>query len=162
MVYVIATVYTIVGIMTMVDDPLTHFLWIAISLFLAFYLIHIMPDYPTAVGFGFTLAAAIPLWDETYLTVNQRTENTLWLGFSVVVGAAVTVAVEYVFRRVHPMTELTTGPREQAAGRRRCPAANCRRSSPRRQLEKADRPVFGARVPPGCEDSCCAPVIRSS
>ena len=55
-VYVVATLYTVVGIMTMVDDPLTHFLWIAISLFLAFYLIHIMPDYGTAVGFGFTLA----------------------------------------------------------------------------------------------------------
>ena len=106
-VYVVATLYTVVGIMTMVDDPLTHFLWIAISLFLAFYLIHIMPDYGTAVGFGFTLAGAIPLWDETFLTVNQRTENTLWLGFSVLVGTAVTVAVEYIFRRVHPMTELT-------------------------------------------------------
>ncbi len=106
-VYVVATLYTFVGIMTMVDDPLTHFLWIAISLFLAFYLIHIMPDYGTAVGFGFTLAGAIPLWDETFLTVNQRTENTLWLGFSVLVGTAVTVAVEYIFRRVHPMTELT-------------------------------------------------------
>ena len=106
-VYGIATVYTIVGIMTMVDDPLTHFLWIAISLFLAFYLIRIIPDYFTAVAFGFTLAGAIPLWDETLLTVNQRTENTLWFGFSVVVGAAVTVAVEYVFRRVHPITDLT-------------------------------------------------------
>ena len=28
-VYVVATVYTIVGVVTMVDDPLTHFLWIA-------------------------------------------------------------------------------------------------------------------------------------
>ena len=108
-IYVISTVYTVVGVMTMVGSPITHFLWIAISLFLAFYLIHIMPDYPTAVNFGFTLAAVIPLWDETYLTVNQRTENTLWAGFSVVVGAAVTVAVEYIFRRVHPTTELTQG-----------------------------------------------------
>lgn len=106
-VYAIAAVYTIVGIMTMVDDPLTHLLWIVTSLFLAFYLIRILPDYFTAVGFGFMLAAAIPLWDETLLTVNQRTENTLWVGFSVVVGAAVTVAVEYVFRRVHPITDLT-------------------------------------------------------
>ena len=106
-VYVIATCYTLVGVVTMVDDPLTHFLWIALSLFLSFYVIHIMPDYFTAVGFGFTLAGAIPLWNENWLTVNQRTENTLWLGFSVVVGAAVTVAVEYVFRRVHPVTELT-------------------------------------------------------
>ena len=106
-VYAVATLYTIVGVVTMVDDPLTHFLWIATSLFLAFYLIRIIPDYFTAVGFGFTLAAAIPLWDETLLTVNQRTENTLWVGFSVVLGSAVTVAVEYVFRRVHPITDLT-------------------------------------------------------
>jgi multidrug resistance protein MdtO len=105
-VYGIATVYTIIGIMTLVDDPLTHFLWITGSLFLAFYVIRIVPDYFTAVGFGFTLAAMIPLWDETYLTVQQRTENTLWVGFVVVVGAAVTVAVEYIFRRVHPVTDL--------------------------------------------------------
>src|SRR5271166_2767052 len=41
LVYAIATLYAIVGIMTMVDDPLTHFLWIASSLFVAFYLIRI-------------------------------------------------------------------------------------------------------------------------
>ncbi len=104
--YVFASIYTVLGVMTMIDDPLTHFLWITISLFLAFYLIRIVPDYITAVGFGFTLAGAIPLWDETFLTVNQRTENTLWLGFSVILGTVVTVAVEYVFRRVHPATDL--------------------------------------------------------
>jgi multidrug resistance protein MdtO len=106
-VYALATIYTVVGLIMLVGDPLTHFLWIALSLFIAFYLIRIVPDYFTAVGFGFTLAGAIPLWDETLLTVNQRTENTLWLGFSVVVGAAVTVVVEYLFRRVHPITDLT-------------------------------------------------------
>ncbi len=103
----VATLYAIAGIMMMVDDPLTHFLWIATSLFLVFYLIRIIPDYLAAVIFGAVLAAAIPLWDETLLTVNARTEDTLWLGFLVVVGAAVAVAVEYVFRRVHPITDLT-------------------------------------------------------
>ncbi len=107
--YVIASIYTVLGVMTLIDDPLTHFLWITISLFMAFYLIRIVPDYITAVGFGFTLAGAIPLWDETFLTVNQRTENTLWLGFSVVLGTVVTVAVEYIFRRVHPATDLNIG-----------------------------------------------------
>jgi multidrug resistance protein MdtO len=106
-VYAVATLYTLAGIIMMVGDPLTHFLWIMTSLLLAFYLIRIIPDYPTAVGFGFMLAGAIPLWDETLLTVNTRTENTLWLGFVVVIAAAVTVAVEYVFRRVHPITDLT-------------------------------------------------------
>jgi multidrug resistance protein MdtO len=107
--YTIATLYTVIGVMTLIADPLTHFLWITISLFLAFYLIRIVPDYMTAVGFGFTLAGAIPLWDETFLTVNQRTENTLWLGFSVILGTVVTVAVEYVFHRVQPVTDLNIG-----------------------------------------------------
>ena len=104
--YVIATLYTILGVMTTIGDPLTHFLWITTSIFLTFYLIHILPDYTTAVGFGFLLAGAIPLWDETQLAVHARTENTLWIFFSVVVGCAVTVPVEYVFRGVHPITDL--------------------------------------------------------
>ena len=108
-VYFLATVYTIIGVMTMIDDPLTHFLWIVVSLFLAFYVIRIVSDYFTAIGFGFTLAGAIPLWDQTGLTVNTRTENTLWIGFSVVIGSAVTVAVEYVFRRFHPSHHLSLG-----------------------------------------------------
>jgi multidrug resistance protein MdtO len=105
----IATSYTVLTIMMMVDDPLTHFLWIAAGLFLVFYLIRIVSDYSLALGFGFTLAVAIPIWDQAYLTINQRTENTLWLGYSVIVGTAVTVAVEYVFRRVHPVTDVTHG-----------------------------------------------------
>lgn len=104
---VIATVYTIIGVMTMVGDPLTHFLWIAASFFLAFYLLRIVPDYLASVMFGAMLAGPIPLWDEGALTVGQRTENTLWLGFSVVIGSVVTVVVEYLFHRVHPIADLT-------------------------------------------------------
>lgn len=104
--YLVATVYTLVGVIAMTGDPLTHFLWITISLFLAFYLIRILPDYPTAVGFGFTLAGAIPLWDQTYLTVEKRTEGTLWLAGVVWIGLVITVVVEFVFRRVHPASDV--------------------------------------------------------
>lgn len=107
--YLVATIYTVVGVMTMVGSPLTHFLWITISLFLAFYLIRILPDYPTAVGFGFTLAGVIPLWDQTYLTVEQRTQDTLWLAGVVWIGLVITVIVEFVFRRVHPVADVTQG-----------------------------------------------------
>jgi multidrug resistance protein MdtO len=105
----IASMYTILTVAMFVADPLTHFLWIAATLFLVFYVIHIMPDYPLALGFGFTLAVAIPIWDQAYLSLNDRVENTLWLGFTVIIGSAVTVVVEYVFRRVHPITDLTQG-----------------------------------------------------
>ena len=104
-----AALYTIVGVMTMVGDPLTHFLWIGASFFLTFYVIHIVPDYPAAAMFGALLAVPIPIWDDAALTVSERTESTLWLSFSVVVGAAVTVAVEYVSHRMHPAADLTLG-----------------------------------------------------
>jgi multidrug resistance protein MdtO len=107
--FAFAGAYTLAGIALLVDDPLTHFLWIVLSLFVAFYLIGIIPDYGTAVGFGFLLAGAIPLWDEAFLNVNDRVENTLWLAFTTVLGAGVAIIVEYVFRRVHPATDLAEG-----------------------------------------------------
>ncbi|MBV9499180.1 MAG: hypothetical protein JO138_07385, partial [Acidobacteriaceae bacterium] len=107
--FTLSTVFAVVGIMTMIDDPITHFLWILGSLFLAYYLIRVIPDYGTGVMFGFMIAGAIPLWDETSLSVNAKLENTLWSTFSVLLGAAVTIAVEFVFRRFHPTTALTEG-----------------------------------------------------
>ena len=104
-----AAAYTLLTIAMLVANPLTHFLWVAVALFLVFYVIHIMPDYGLALGFGFTLAVAIPIWDQFTVTVNDRVENTLWLAFTVIIGSAVTVVVEYVFRRVHPITDLTHG-----------------------------------------------------
>ncbi len=105
----IAEAYIILTIMMTVASPLTHFLWIAAALFLVFYLIHVIPDYPLALAFGFTLAVSITIWDQFSVPLNDRVENTLWLGYTVIIGSAVTVVVEYVFRRVHPMTDLVHG-----------------------------------------------------
>ena len=108
-VFSIATAYALAGIRGLVDDPLTHYLWIVGSLFIAFYLIRIMPDYGTAVGFGFLIAGVIPLWDNAAISVNDRVTGSLWAGFSTCMGTVVTIAVEYVFRRFHPATDLTEG-----------------------------------------------------
>src|SRR5262249_31926637 len=90
----LAALYTIARVMLLLDDPLTHFLWIAISAFLAFYLIRVLSNYGLAVGFGVLVGATVPLWDESHLTVNARTEDTLWMFYSLIIGAAVTAAVE--------------------------------------------------------------------
>ena len=107
--FLLATVYTLIGAAMFVDEPLTHFLGVGVSLFVSFFLISITNDYGTAVAFGFTIAGAIPLWDRTTLNANDRVEGTLWLAGVVAMGVVVTVAVEYVFRRVHPTTDLTEG-----------------------------------------------------
>ena len=106
---IVGMAYTLVGVIMLVGSPITHFIWITTSLFVAFYLIRVFTDYFSAVAFGFVLAGAIPLWDQTNLTIEQRTEDTLWLGGAVIIGCAITVLVEYVFRRVHPVTDITLG-----------------------------------------------------
>jgi multidrug resistance protein MdtO len=105
----VSALYAIGGVMLLVDEPLTHFLWVATSAFLAFYLIRVLSNYGLAIGFGAILGAAVPLWDDTQLTVNARTENTLWVFYSLIIGAAVTAAVEYLFHRVHPIDDLRLG-----------------------------------------------------
>jgi len=106
---VLTALYSIGGVMLLLDDPLTHFLWIAMSAFLAFYLIRVLSNYSLAIGFGGIVGATVPLWDDARLTLNARTENTLWVVYSLIIGAAVTTAVEYLFHRMHPIDDLRLG-----------------------------------------------------
>jgi multidrug resistance protein MdtO len=107
--FCLATVYTLIGAAMLVDDPLTHFLGVGISLFASFFLISIMTDYGTAVAFGFTIAGAVPLWDRDMINVNDRVSGTLWLAGVVAIGIVVSIVVEYVFRTLHPTSDLTEG-----------------------------------------------------
>jgi multidrug resistance protein MdtO len=101
------TVYMILGVVMLIDDPITHFLFTTASVFLAFYLLRAIPDYFTAIFFGAALGGMIPVWDMTQLTVESRTEATLWVLASIGLGLAVTGFVEYVFHRMRPITVLT-------------------------------------------------------
>jgi multidrug resistance protein MdtO len=107
--FLTATIFAAVTVTMMLDEPLTHYLWVFMCLLVSFYLIRVMADYGTAVAFGFMIAGAIPLWDETQFNVEDRLENMLWITFVVIIGIVVSIAVEYVFRRVHPTTDLTEG-----------------------------------------------------
>ncbi|HEY1994647.1 MAG TPA: FUSC family protein [Edaphobacter sp.] len=108
LIFLIGTLYTAISVTMLIGDPLTHFLWVAASIFLCFYLLRIV-DYGTASPLGFGVLGAIPLWDATALDVNTRMEDTLWTAGVVALSVVVTVAVEYVFRGVHPTTDLTEG-----------------------------------------------------
>jgi multidrug resistance protein MdtO len=107
--FLIGTLYTVFTIRMLIDDPLTHVLWIVGTLFLFFYLLRIVADYGTAVALGFGVLGSISLWDDNTLNRNTQVENTLWLAGVVALGVVVTIAVEYVFRRAHPVTDLTEG-----------------------------------------------------
>jgi len=56
--FLVGTAYTIITVSMLIADPLTHFLWVPLSLFIAFYLMRVMLDYGTAVAYGFMVAGA--------------------------------------------------------------------------------------------------------
>ncbi|MGA8271109.1 MAG: FUSC family protein, partial [Candidatus Sulfotelmatobacter sp.] len=104
-----AMVYTVLGVAMLVDDPLTHFLWIMGTFFLSFFVMRVIPDFATALSFSLPIILGITVWDANTINVNTRLEDGLWLGGLVIIGAVVTVAVEFVFRKVHPTTDLIEG-----------------------------------------------------
>ena len=109
MAFLIGTLYVVLSVMLVIGNPLTHFLWVAVSLFASFFLLRIVADYGTAAPLGFAILGAISVWDNNLVNVNSRLENTLWLAGSVAIAAVVTIVVEYVFRLVHPSNDFAEG-----------------------------------------------------
>ena len=89
------TVYVIFGVMLFVDSPVTHFMWVIGSLFVVFYVLSVTSVYNAAIGFGFLVSIAIPLWDRSGST-NLKVSGTLFTFLAVAVGCVIAVAVEYV------------------------------------------------------------------
>jgi multidrug resistance protein MdtO len=109
LVYLIGTIYIVFSVMIAIGDPLAHFLWFAVSLFIFLYLLRIIADYGTAVPMGFAVLGALTQWDDNKVNVNTRLENTLWLLGVVALAVVATIVVEYVFRRAHPTSDLNEG-----------------------------------------------------
>ncbi len=106
--YVIGAVYTLLGVLLFVDYPLTHFLWVIVSIFLCFFVIKVTRSYIGAAAFAFIVTIAVPLWDVPLPTETLLTA-TLWAAGSVSVGLVVTVSVEYLFSIFETKDEFTSG-----------------------------------------------------
>ena len=87
--------YVLLSALIFFGSPVLHFLWVILSLFVIFLGMRALRSYSAAAGFGFLIATCIPLWDRAQPS-ELSVEATLWTAGSVALGAAVTVAVEYV------------------------------------------------------------------
>ena len=98
--------YITLTVRLFLGDPFLHFLWVAGTLFLIFFLISALTEYLAGTGFGFLAVTSISAWDFPANT-NLLLESTLWTALAVLLGAGVTVAVELVARNIHPSDELS-------------------------------------------------------
>jgi len=101
----ITTGYLLISAWFVAGVPLARFLWIVVSLFLAFYAISALTNYLTAAIFAVVIAVGTPLWDR-HVPAETNVEDTLWLCLAAMIGAATTAAVELAFAKLGPEDQV--------------------------------------------------------
>ena len=88
--------------------PITHFLWEAVSIFVAFFLLRTLTNYAVAVGLSLVSTNILSIW---YLPgpAERNVELTLWQVGAALIGTLVTLAVEIVFHSIYQRDELVDG-----------------------------------------------------
>src|ERR1700733_43210 len=95
--FVLASLYTLLGMMLFRGYPITHFFWVIGSLFLIFFVMRTTTNYVAAVAFAIPIGVALPIWDRA-LPSEVQVEGTLWPIVIIAVGAGATVATEVFYR----------------------------------------------------------------
>lgn len=100
-------VLTPIGARMFASIPSTHFLWELVSIFLCFFLLRTLTNFPLTTGIAVVATGTLAIW---YLPgpAELNLELTLWQILATCIGAAITVLVEVVFRyydRTDPLRE---------------------------------------------------------
>ena len=97
-----------VGARMFASIPITHFLWEGVTVFLCFFLLKTLTNFPLAAGAVVVATGTLAIW---YLPgpAELNVELTLWQIFATAIGALITFLVELVFRSVSPQDPLLDG-----------------------------------------------------
>jgi multidrug resistance protein MdtO len=93
----VSLLYVTITVRLFVGEPFLHFMWVAATLFISFFLISALFDYLVGTAFGFLAVTSIAGWDFPANT-ELLFENTLWTALAVLIGALVTVVIELSVR----------------------------------------------------------------
>jgi multidrug resistance protein MdtO len=110
--FAIGGLFIPIGARLFAADPITHFLWEGASLFMIFFLLKTLNTFALATGLALVATNILSIW---YLPgpAERNVELTLWQVLAALIGAAVTVAVEAVFRFFSNSDELHDGLRDR-------------------------------------------------
>ncbi len=106
--FALGTLFIPVGARLFASTPETHFLWVAGSLFLVFFLLRCLANYAVASGMALVVANVVGIW---YLPgpAERNVELTLWNVAATLIGALVTLCVEVVYYALHGRDDLIDG-----------------------------------------------------
>jgi multidrug resistance protein MdtO len=105
--FIVASLYTLFGMILFRGYPLTHFVWVIASLYLIFFVMRTMTNYAAAAAFAIPIAVALPVWDRP-LPSQTQVEGTLWPVLIIAIGAGATVVTEALYRIFNRSDPLIT------------------------------------------------------
>jgi len=106
--FLCGTTFLLIGAILLVDYPLTHFLWVIFSFFVAFYGLSAMSNYGAGTAFAIVIVLSVPAWDQASPQAAIVVSN-LWVLGSVALAVTVTIVVEFAFSLFDTRDELTEG-----------------------------------------------------
>jgi multidrug resistance protein MdtO len=106
--FAIGGLFIPIGARFFASIPMTHFLWEAVSIFIAFFLLRTLTNYAVATGLSLVATNILSIW---YLPgpAEKNVELTLWQVAAALIGALVTLAVEIVSHAFHRRDEVVEG-----------------------------------------------------
>lgn len=93
---VVSLGFSLLGSMLFIDYPLTHFLWIIGSFFVAFLALSAMSNYGAASAFAIVIVLNVPAWDVPVPSAAVVFTN-LWTAGSIALALGATLVVEFGF-----------------------------------------------------------------
>jgi multidrug resistance protein MdtO len=106
--FIIGGLFIPIGARFFASIPMTHFIWEAVSIFIAFFLLRTLTNYAVATGLSLVATNILSIW---YLPgpAERNVELTLWQVAAALIGALVTLAVEIVFHALYRRDEIVDG-----------------------------------------------------
>jgi multidrug resistance protein MdtO len=106
--FLCGTALVLIGAFLLVGYPLTHFLWVIFTFFIAFYGLTAMSNYGAGTAFAIVTVVCVPAWDQAGPQAAIVVSN-LWVLGSVTLAVTVTVMVEYAFSLFDTRDHLSEG-----------------------------------------------------
>jgi multidrug resistance protein MdtO len=106
--FVLGALFIPIGARMFASIPFTHFMWEGVSVFVAFFLLRTLTNFPLAIALCLVSTNILSIW---YLPgpAEHNVEQTLWQVLGTAIGVAVTITVEAVSHSFSRRDELADG-----------------------------------------------------
>ena len=95
------TIFVIASAPLFTIDPVLHFIWVGLALFVVFFALPTVNSYLGVLMFSVMITVGLPLWDRA-VPAEVNVEDTLWLFWVSILGVGTTLLVELAFARLSP------------------------------------------------------------